>query len=256
MKKLVSILFVLVMSMALSCTAFGAEEKERLYDYADLLTDAQEEALVNKLNAVSNEFKVDIIIATVDTVGAFSADVYVEMFYDDNGLGFGANRDGVLLLVAMNEREYRILSNGPIGAAAISMKDIEDIGDEITPDLSAGDYAGAFHTFAEACEYQINGEINGFPFRLGRTLLISLGVGFLLALIVTGIMSSQLKSVKRQLTAKEYIKKDSMQITSAKELYLYCVVHREEIQHETSKSSGFSSSSGSSGSRNVGGGKF
>ena len=34
--------------------------------------------------------------------------------------------DGVLLLVAMKERDYRILSNG-LGAQAISLDDIENV---------------------------------------------------------------------------------------------------------------------------------
>ena len=253
MKKVLSILFALVMCVALSFTVFAAEDQERLYDGADLLTPAEESGLLDKLNRVSEAYKVDIIIATVDSVGDFSADAFVEKFYDDNALGYGTDRDGVLLLIAMKEREYRILSNGPVGAAAISRGDIETIGEEIVSDLGAGDYADAFHAFIDSCEYQIKGEINGFPFAFGKNLLISLGIGFLIALIVTGCMKSKLKSVRKQLNAKDYIKQGSMQLTSSKDLYLYNVVHREKIERVSTSSSG---SSGSSGGRHVGGGKF
>lgn len=247
-KKLFSILFVLVLSIMLSVTAFAAEDTLRLYDGADLLTDTEEITLLEKMNAVSEEYKVDIIIVTVDTVGDMSSDAFAEDFYDENNLGYGDSRDGVLLLIAMEERDYRILSNGSLGAAAISYDDIEDIGDTIASSLTDGDYVTAFNDFIDECEYQINGEINGFPFAFGKNLLISLAIGVVLALIVTGSMKGKLKSVRKQLAATEYTKRGSMQVTSSNDFFLYRIVDRQK------KESNSSSSSGSS--RNVGGGKF
>ena len=251
MKKIkTSILLVFLMCITLSVTAFASEGASRLYDGADLLTDAEESSLLNRLDSVSEKYQVDFVIANVETVGNLTSDQYVEAFYDDNGYGYGADRDGVLLLLAMEERDYRILSNG-LGAKAISDGDIENIGNKITSSLSAGDYADAFDKFVDECEYQINGEINGFPFDFAKNLMISLAIGFVIAFIATGIMKGQLKSVSKQLAATEYTKQGSMKVTTKNDLFLYRSVDR--YKKETSSSS----SSGSSGSsRNVGGGKF
>ncbi len=248
-KRILAILFVLLMSLSLPFTALAAQDAQRLYDDADILTDSEERDLISRLDSVSETYKVDIIIVTTDTVGNYTSDEYIELIYDENDFGYGENRDGVLLLVTMREREYRILSNG-LGAAAISMDDIDYIGDYISYELSEGYYADAFHLFIDECEYEINGEINGFPFEFGINLCISLVIGLVVALIVTGIMRSQLKSVGMQLTATEYVKRGSMKLTVSNDLFLYRTISRIKKETDSSRSR----SSGSS--RNVGGGKF
>lgn len=54
-----------------------------------------------------------------------------------------------------------------------------------------------------------------------KSLFISLGVGLVVALIVILILWSQLKSVHSQHGAAEYIRKDSMKVTSSYEHFLY-----------------------------------
>lgn len=245
-KRIFTVMFALLVCACLSVTAFAGNA--RLVDAADLLTQSEESRLQSRLDAVSEQYKVEIVIVTVETVGDSTADAFIEAYYDGHSYGYGANRDGVMLLVAMEERAYRILSNG-LGADAVSPDDIEDIGDAIAPSLSDGDYGEAFDTFVDKCAYQIDGEINGFPFKLTQNLLISLAIGLVVAFIVTGSMKSKLKSVRAQPAATEYTKPGSMQVTRATDFFLYRIVDR---QKKESKSSG--SSSGSS--RNVGGGSF
>ena len=246
-KKLLFVFLALVLCLSLSVTVFAQDGMPRLVDSADLLTDSEEISLQKRIDEVSEKFKVELVIVTVETVGDYTADEFVEDFYDENNYGYGENRDGVLLLVAMEERDYRILSNG-LGADAVSSGDIEDIGNTISSYLTDGDYADAFNLFIDECEYEINGEINGFPFKFTRNLVISLVIGLVVALIVTGSMKSQLKSVRRQPAATEYTKPGSMQVTYSKDFFLYRIVDRQKKENNSSGSSGSS--------RNVGGGKF
>ncbi len=241
----VALAAILCVVVAVSAAA-GAP---RLVDGADLLSDKEEETLLEKLDTISEKHRVDVVVVTVESVGSITASRYAERFYDQNSYGFGDTHDGVLLLISMEERDYRILSNG-LGADAISMDDIDAIGEKIVPYLSDGDYAEAFDAFADACDYEINGEINGFPFAFGRNLLIALVIGLAVALVVTGILCAQLKSVHRKSSAAGYTKENSMQITQANEFYLYRTLHR------TRKAESSSSRSGGGSSRNVGGGKF
>ena len=173
---------------------------------------------------------------------------YVEQVYDEMGLGYGENHDGILLLVCMSTREYRILSNG-FAASAITMDAIDKIGDYITPDLSDGYYFDAFEKFADKCEYYLDGYLNGFPFDFLKFGLISLGVGAAVGLITVLIMKAQLKSVRRKQDANVYVKSGSMHITRAGDYFLYRNLSKTARQTNNSSSSG-------GGSRNVGGGKF
>lgn len=251
MKKTLSTAIVsVVMCLFLAVTALAVIENDkpaRLYDGADLLTSSEEASLIKKLDGISEEFGVDVIVVTVEDTGSYSVDDFTENYYDTV---FGQHNDGVMLLLSMEERDYRILSEG-IGNDAVPYDDIESIGEDIVPYLSDGDYAEAFSLFADKCEYEINGEINGFPFETGTNLIISVVVGFVIALISTGIMVGQLKSVRAQKTANLYTKQGSMKVTLSNDLFLYRNVSK--VKRETS-SSGGRSSGGSS--RSMGGGKF
>ena len=175
-----------------------------------------------------------------------SIDTFVEDVYDSMNIGCGENRDGVLL-VCMESREYRILSNGYAGEA-IGIDQIDAISDAIVSDLSDGAYADAFSTFADQCAYYLGGYLNGFPFNVGKNLIVALIIGVVAGIAVALVLKKQLKSVRQQKQANAHIKSGSMQITASRDLFLYREVSK------TKKAS--TNSSGSGSSRNVGGGKF
>ena len=222
-----------------------------VYDDADLLTDSEESALTKKLLNISHAYNAQIVVATIASMDGGDVDGFLEYFYDSMGFGYGENHDGVLLLVCMDPREYRILSNGYAGTA-IDTDSIEVIGNIIKTDLSDGDYAEAFQGFADECEYYLDGYLNGFPFEFGMTLLISLVIGIVAGLIVAFILKGQLKSVRKQDKANVYVKPGSMEVTVSNDFFLYRNVTR--TKKESNSSSGSGSSSGSS--RSTGGGSF
>ena len=248
-KRIVLFLLTLFMLLAFSVSsvAYATEIHGGLYDGADLLTYSEEQALQSRLSSISQQYGAQISIIILDNcVG--SIDSYVEDIYDDMGLGYGEDHDGVLLLVCMDVREYRILSNG-FAASAISTDDIDEMCDYIVSYLSDGDYYRAFERFADKCEYYLNGYINGFPFDFLKYGLISLGIGAAVGLITVLIMKAQLKSVRKKHDANVYVKSGSMHITRAGDYFLYRNLSKTAKQTSNSSSSG-------GGSRSVGGGRF
>lgn len=220
-----------------------------VYDEANLLSDGEEAALTRKLETISRANKAEIIIMTMASLNGGNMDSLVEYVYDSMGFGYGENRDGVLLLVCMQPREYRILSNGYAGVA-IDTGDIEAIGDAIVSDLSGGNYAEAFDTFADECAYYLDGYVNGFPFDAGKSLAIALIIGIVAGVAVALILKGQLKSVRKQHQASAYVRDGSMHLTMSNDIFLYRNVTRTRKQ--TNNSSGSSGGTG----RSVGGGSF
>ena len=216
-----------------------------IYDLADLLSDAEEAALTEKLQKVSQTHNAQVIIATVASLADGDVDEYLNDSYDSMGFGYGENHDGVYLLVCMDPREYRILSNG-MAADAISAFDIEVIGEMIKPDLSDGDYAEAFETFAEQCDEYLSNETT---FNVTKKLGFCLVIGIIAGVIVAFILKAQLKSVRKKNEANVYVKPGSMQLTVQNSYFLY-----RDLRRTKKESSSSSSSSGSS--RNTGGGSF
>lgn len=224
-----------------------------ILDEADLLSVSDEIALNEKLNKVSHDYNAQLSVVTIEALESGTIEEYLESVYDNLGYGYGENHDGVMLMVCMNPREYRILSNGFAGEA-ITTDDIEIIGNAIVSDLSDGNYIRAFDEFANQCDYYLNGYLNGYPFNFGFTFLICLAVGLIAGLIVSAVLKGQLKTVRKQEQAADYVKAGSLQVTVHNDIFLYSDVRKTEKESESSSSG--SGSSGSGSSRSIGGGSF
>lgn len=221
-----------------------------LLDQADLLSRDEESLLNARLGEYSIIYDAQICIVTVTSTEGMGADRYVNHLYDSMGFGLGQDHSGILLLVCMEEQEFRILSNGTANAA-IGDWEIEKISDAIFSDISSGNYAAAFQEFIDQCDYYLDGYINGFPFDWGQNLVIALVIGLVAGLITAFALKAQLKSVRRQHQADAYVKSGSMQVTTHSDLYLYRNISR--VRKQNNNSSG-SRSGGSS--RSVGGRSF
>ena len=241
-------------------------ELTRVVDMADLLDNSEEADLLSMLDEISNRQELDVVVVTVNTLDGKTPMDYADDFYDYNGYGFGENRDGVLLLVCMEDRDWRISTSG-YGITVFTDAGIEYISEKFLPDLSDGNYADAFTTYAELCDEFITQARTGDPydtnnlpkepFNVFTSLLISLAVGILVSLIVTGKMKGKLKTVRMQPAAEEYVRKGSMLVTESSDLFLYSHVDRRAKSKDNDsggRSSTHTSSSGSS--HGGGGGKF
>ena len=222
-----------------------------LYDDADLLTDSEETALTEKLKEASHAYDAHIVVATISSMDGGDIDSFVEYLYDSMGFGYGEDHDGVLLLVCMDPREYRILSNGYAGVA-IGPDQIDTLCDVVEFYLTEGNYATAFTLFVNECEDYLAYYQAGSPFNAGKSFVISLVIGIIAGLIVAFVLKGQLKSVRKQDSARVYVKKDSMRLTYSRDIFLYRNVERTKKQERVESTS---SGSGDT-ARSKGGGSF
>lgn len=246
------------------------DTRERVVDMAELLSDSDETALLSKLDEISERQKLDIVVLTVNTLDGKTPRDYADDFYDYNGYGFGENKDGILLLVSMEDRDWWISTTG-YGITALTDAGIEYISKKFLSDLSDGDYAQAFTTYAELCDQFITQAKTGEPYDIGNmpkepfnvawNILVAFVIGLVVAFVVTNIMKKQMKTVQLKSEANNYVKSNSMIVTENRDLFLYNQVSRRARPKETDNSSGSSggssthtSSSGSS--HGGGGGKF
>ena len=235
-----------------SATEVAAKANEEfLYDEADLLTDEQEAELVKKLTEVSHATNAQVVIATMATMDGGDIDSFVDYLYDSMGFGYGENHDGVLLLVCMDPREYRILSNGYAGTA-IGPDQIDTLCDFMETYLPNGHYVAAFNSFADQCGEFLEYYQMGSPFKVGKNLAISLIIGIIAGLIVAFVLKSQLKSVRKQDQAHRYVKPGSMTVDIQYDIFLYRTVTRTQKQKRVESTS---SGSGNT-ARSKGGGSF
>lgn len=264
-KKIFSAALAIIMLFAVTVTVFAADSMPRVCDGADLLSESEEDALLSKLDEISLRQQTDIVVVTADTLEGKTPMEYADDFYDYNGYGFGENRDGVLLLVSMEDRDWWISTTG-FGITAITDAGIDYISDRFTDSLSEGEYADAFNAYAELCDKFITQAKTGKPYDYGNMpkapfnvlfhICISLAVGFAVALIVTGIMKGKLKTVRFQSAAANYVKDGSMNVTESRDMFLYTHISRTPRPKESSSGGSSTHTSSSGSTHGGGGGKF
>ena len=127
-----------------------AEEKSRLDDSSNLLTNAEQEKILSKLNNVSEKNYFDMVIVTVDSLNGKTEQEYADEYYSNNNFGYGSNSEGIILLVAMKERRVRISARGRENT--LDDKCIENIMSSVRPELTAKNYYNAFLSFIDLVE--------------------------------------------------------------------------------------------------------
>lgn len=77
-------------------------------DFAGMLTPEEEARLNSEITAIEKSTTVEIAIVTVDSLQGVSVEEYAVKLFEKWGIGKKASDNGLLILVAKNEREYRI----------------------------------------------------------------------------------------------------------------------------------------------------
>ena len=240
-------MFLLILTICVFSVGTVFAAMPRLVDDAGLLTPSEKNEVLSLLNEISERQEMDIVVVTVDSLGGKSPRAYADDYYDYHGYG----EDGVLLLIAMDSRDYYISTSG-YGITALSDAEIDYISDRFVSDLGKGSYASAFTTFAELCDDYISEAKRGNSYPFGKNLLIFLVLGFVIAFIATAIMRSRLKSVRSKAGATDYVKQGSFRVTRSNDFFLYRTVTR--VPRPKDNNSGGSSTHRSSSGRSHGGG--
>ena len=241
MKRIGCIVLTVILMGLMLLTVSANRTLPLLVDQADLLTTREERLLQAYLEQLSEEMSCEIAVLTVTSLGGKSAQAYADDFYDDNGYGYGPGDDGLLLLVAIQERSWAITTYGT-AHRALGNRDLDRIEDAMLSDLSAGSYYDAFVAFADAAREGVLGE----AFDWKETLVIAVIVGFVLALITVTVMKGNLKSVRPKNEAAAYVIPKSLDLHISHDRFLYRNVRRVRIDSSSSGGGTHRSSSGRS----------
>lgn len=240
------------------------EESYRVQDFAELLSEDECESLAERLDELSHKHNVDVIVFTTDNMMGWTNSEYAENWYDYCKFGYGEDKDGVMLLLNMVDRDWYIATCG-YGIQAFTDVGIDYIGEQIKDDLSEGAYAEAFEKFADICDDFITQAKNGTPYDNNNSvdatkeplsakwIVIAVVAGVLIAVIVVMGMKSQLKTVEKKVEANNYMKKGSLNIDESRDIFLYDKLTRTE-KPKDNNSSGSSTHSSSRGTTHGGGG--
>ena len=256
-------------------------------DSADILTASQEAELERRAAAISEKYPCEVYIVTVQDyrsytsgdVNACSTGLY--SYYD---LGYGSGRDGLLLLLSMNDRDYSIIHYGYYGEYCFGDHNLDLIEENFLDNFRYNDWEGGFKDYlsvsedilhtAAAHDLSLDKEDQSFSglsypahtYRYGVTgklpvplrLLIGLGAPSLVALVVCSTFKAQMKTAKERTTAEEYVVPGSATLHIREDRFINRTETRTRIHTESSSGGSGRSSFGGGGGGGFGGhsGKF
>ena len=247
---------------------------DRLVDQADLLSQEDEDALQQKLDAISEALQFDVVIVTAKHIGSRTPMEFADDYFDYNGFGYGETFDGVCLLISMAERDWWISTCG-YGETALSdnyfMSFISP--SDFTYYLKNGNYSRSFNFFADVVNDFVTEAKTNQPFSSKHRyqdwknkvmgVCISLVLGLIVGAIVTSsIRSNYTSSIWEKTEAGAYMV-GSVRFDGQYDKFIGSYVNRTRRVRESSDSSSSSShtsgghhTSSSGRSHGGGGGKF
>ena len=230
-------------------TTPAIDATEKVYDFADLFTDEEEQQLYTKITNYINEYNLDLAVVTIDENNKTPRE-YADDFYDYNDFN---QQGGILFLIDMYNRKIYMSTTGE----AIKMYNdyrINTALDEVYTYMSDEEYyEGTSSYIDKISDYAKKGvpTSNNEEKSLTSSIFMSLLIGLIGTAIIMAILIFKNRMVKKATTAREYLNKNSIKIQNMGEILISSNTTKHEIDHS---SSGSSTHTGSSGSSHGGGG--
>ncbi|MBO4371968.1 MAG: TPM domain-containing protein [Bacteroidales bacterium] len=228
----------------------------KVYDAAGLLNDSEISKLQNRIHQFVNKYNVDMVVVTINhnnktnMNGELPSDNFAMDFYEYNDFGKGVQAkegyDGVILLIDMQYRKFRILDVGvPNDKWGVARYNVDKYVENMAPDLTAQNYYNAINYFIGAYESDYEYEIS-FPWI--KCSLFALILGF----ILLSVEKRKYKNIRKATSAANYVKEGSFRLTVNKDTFVS--THTTKTYDPPQKSSGGGGSHGGSSGRSFGGG--
>lgn len=152
-------LFVLVGLLIFAITPAAAQTfpklTGRVVDQANLLDPAQESALNTKLTALETQSQRQFVVATIADLEGYDDSDYGYRLGRAWAIGGKDRNDGLLLLVAPNDRKVRIEVGYGLEGIMTDALSHRIIQDKIVPAFKAGDYPGGINAGVDSVITQL-----------------------------------------------------------------------------------------------------
>lgn len=282
-KKISVLLIVFALLFSLSLTSYA--KGPSVVDSANLFSETEKTSLEEKIKETIELTGVDIVIVTTKSTDGKTSEAYSDDYFDYNGYGLGPQRNGMLLLINMKDREMHISLRGS-GTDFFTDAKVENALDYMTPHASSGAYAKAAETFLQYVQkcysismnsgsgiyetptehYQgsgISGGIHGSvidspeepkketePPNPASVILIAIIAGSAVGAIACAIVFSKYK-MKIGGYKYPFQQKSSLHLTTTTDVLVDRHITQQRINNDNNRSSGGGSSSSGSSTRHT-----
>jgi uncharacterized protein len=155
-------------------------------DFAGVLDDEGERVLGEELAQFRATTSNELVVVTVNDLGGDVIENYANELFRDWGIGDEERNNGVLLLVAVNDRKVRIEVGYGLEGAITDLESGRIVDGVLLPAFRTGDYLGGIRTSVSTLKVAAEGEYSA-PVQQSSTNKAS-GIGDLLFYSVFGLV--------------------------------------------------------------------
>ncbi len=253
-----SIILLLCLFAGFAGMAYADSGFPYVTDVVGIISDSEKVVLEQHASEISSEYGCGVYIIVVDdfrrytdSFDCFNAAENIYLQYD---LGLGHEKNGILLLLSMQDRDFALAAYGASAHYAFTDYGKEIVIDAFIPELSTNSWYGGLSTYLESAESLLMSAYEGNPvdvpeveLSFAEAFILAFAAASAIALIVCLIFKAQMKTAKTQNFASEYIDRNSFNLYAHQDIFLHRSVTRQIIQNSSSSSGGGGTSINSSG---------
>lgn len=171
----------------------------RVVDLSGTLDASQQQAIAAKLAAFEQAKGSQVAVLLVPTIGTETIEEFATRVTDEWKLGRAGVDDGVLFVVAKQERRMRIQTGRGVQGVLTDALSRRIIAERVSPRFRAGDFAGGIHDGVDAILKAIEGESLPAPAQSAPRAKSSSGASiesfFWMAFVVVPVAGAILRSL-------------------------------------------------------------
>ena len=225
-----------------------------IFDLSDQLSYEDWAELEARAADISQRHGCGVYAAFVDDFTEYGGgnDVYKTTYqlYHASELGMGADRDGIIILLSMDDRDYAMFVYGTYAETAFNSYGQEKLEKAFLGNFKEDDWYGGVSNYLSTCDEYLTRADAGKPVRESPALLIAIAVvaSCLLSGAICLFLKRSMKTVHQKVEANEYVAPGGLQLSKQYDRYTHTTETRRKIHDDSDSDSGTSSCSGGGGS--------
>jgi uncharacterized protein len=252
MKKILAAgLIALVLAFTIQPLAHAADI-DLVTDEVGILTGDQRAELNQRAEQISQAYDCEVAILVIQDLPNPSARQSAEDLYHHYNYGYGTQRSGLLLMLAMAERDYALVAYGYGNTAFTDHGKDVMLDSYILPQLGRNSYYQALDTYLDKAEEYLRMAREGRPFDIypepsdttAIRLGITIGAPLLISFIMVMVWKARMKTAKIAKQADRYVADGGLQLTMREDNFTHRTQTTRVIDTDSSSSSSARSSGG------------
>ena len=227
-KGLLCLLLCLCLCLSLPlCASAAGETLDYVTDAAGILSEQEAQSLNATAARLAERYGCAVYIVTLADYRNYNnegVEQCTQELYHYFDLGYGEDRNGLILLLSMAERDYDLWGYGPFAVYAFTDYGLDGLEESFLPYFRQNDWYGGFSAYLRGAEDLLDradrGEPAAYRMPLATKAAIALAPSSLIGFLVCGIFKGQMKTAKEKETAEDYVVSGSARLYIREDLFI------------------------------------